>query len=61
MCLKSEDKWGRSAEISFGNDAETAFKNYRGYHDQDAEAEDMIFYELSTGHTANITWTLVKI
>ena len=61
MCLKSEDKWSRCADISFGGDAEEAFKNYLGNHDSDADPDDMLFYELGSPHTATVTWTLVKI
>jgi len=61
MCLKSEDNWGRGADVSFGSDAEEAFKNYRNYHDSDADVDDMNFYELGPSHAAHVVWSLVKI
>ena len=56
MCMKQEDEWGRSADVSFGNCPEAAYKQYRDYHDNEVDAEDMLFYELGSSKTATVTW-----
>jgi len=59
MCMKDENNCCRGADVAFGVDAEDAFRQFRSYHDDDADPEDMVFYELGKMHTASVTWRLI--
>lgn len=56
--MKGENNCCRGADVAFGVDAEEAFRQYRNYHDDEVDAEDMVFYELSKSYTATVTWRI---
>jgi hypothetical protein len=56
--MTQEHNCCRGADVAFGESPEEAFRQFRNYHDDDADAEDMAFYELGKMQTATVTWTL---
>jgi len=58
MCMKDDENCCKGANVGFGETPQSAFRQYRDYHDDEADPEDMVFYELGKMYTATVTWHL---
>jgi len=56
--MKEDENCCKGAEVGFGETPESAFNQFRNYHDDDAEPESMVFYELGKMKTATVTWVV---